>query len=160
MKYKFKYNLRTIDLWKLSLYGIYTSLIGLINIIFIISIVLLIIRFWSVGNIFVKVLLIFTSLIFTLFQPLILYLRAKKQVETFPKDMYLGFDRQGMSIETDDNISLIKWEDIAGIKELKNIIIIYSSGRQGYLMTNKILGNKKQEFHKYLVENLKKYRKS
>ena len=106
MEYKFSYKITAIDLWKLAMYGIYGSIVGVANIIFTISMFALVVRFWRDVNTFLKILLILGVFLFIIIQPMMIYLKSKKQIEAVPVDMEIGFDDKGMHIKTLSKILL------------------------------------------------------
>lgn len=155
MDYKFKYNPQALDLWKLSIYGIYSSMMAVVNIIFVVAMIILINKFWTSSNIIIKIVLLFGFSLFTIIQPLTIYRRAKKQVSIIPEDMSLGFNKSGIHIKMEGIKSHVKWKDVKGIRFMKNIVIIYTSNNQGYILTDNILGDEKENFIKYLKGKLK-----
>ncbi|HLR34436.1 MAG TPA: YcxB family protein [Tissierellales bacterium] len=138
------------------MYGIYSSMAGMTNSIFIVAMIVLTIKFWSSSNLIIRVLLLFGVSLFTIIQPLLVYLRAKRQVSILPKDMYIGFNKIGVHIETKTKTSVIKWKEIKGIHKMKTMIILYTSDKEGYILTDKILGSGKSKFYQYLINRTKK----
>ena len=154
MKYKFNYQISALDLWKLSMYGTYSSFVGVANIIFTIAMLLLAIRFWVEVNNFRKILLIIGISLFTIIQPLVVYIRAKSQVANFPQDMEISFDDYGIWIKTSNQISDIKWSTIKRIIKKPNMIIIFTTPKHGFIMSDKILGQEKKDLFNYIVSKV------
>lgn len=155
MKYKFDYKPSAIDLWKLSMYGIYGSMVGVVNIIFTIAMILLSVKFWDSVNIFFKIILIFATSLFVFLQPMSIYLKAKKQVENTPSDMEMGFDSKGIHIKTLKESSITKWSNVKGITKKFNMIIIFITENQGFIITDEMIGDQKQDFYNYIVSKIK-----
>lgn len=158
MRYKFFYKITAFDLWKLSMYGTYGSgsMVGASNIVFTVAIVMLTGKFWNEANIFFRMLMIIGICLFTVIQPLAVYFRAKKQVETIPEDMEIGFDDKGMHVQASNQLSDIKWKSIVKVIKKTNMIIIYTSMKHGFIITDKMLGSQKEDFYNYLVSKIKK----
>jgi len=156
MKYKFVYETKAFDLWKLSMYGVYGSMVGVFNIIFTIAMVLLTAKFWGEVNIFIKILLIIAVSLFTVIQPTAVYMRAKRHMATVPQDMEIGFDDNGIYINTKNENSELKWTTIKGVFKKQNMIVIFTSSKHGLMITNQMLGPEKEEFYQYLVSKVKK----
>lgn len=154
MKYKFNYQLTAYELWKLSMYRIYGSMVGASNIIFTIAMILLAVRFGTEANIFFKILIIIGISLFTVIQPLIVYNRAKKQLESFPKDMVIAFDDYGIHIITSNKNVDLKWDSIKGIAKKHSMVIVFSTYKHGYIITNKMLGSDKEDFYKYIITKI------
>lgn len=154
MKYIFNYQPSAIDLWKLSMYGIYSSMVGTVNIIFTIAMLLLVVRFWVNVGVFIKILLIIGTLLFTFIQPIAIYFRAKKQIRTIPQDMEIGFDDNGIHVKTSGQNSDLKWSVIKGITKKPGMIIIFTTTKHGFIITNKMLGKQKEAFYDYIVSKI------
>ena len=151
MKYKFTYQTTAFDLWQLSMYGIYGSMIGVCNIIFTVAMFLLTAKFWSSVNIFMKVVLIIAMCLFTIIQPLAVYMRAKKQVGATSHEMEISFDDSGIHVKSQNKKSNVKWSSIKGVSKKLSMIIILSGNKHGFVLTNKVLGKEKEGFYAYIV---------
>lgn len=156
MKYKFNYQTTAFDIWQLSMYGIYGSMVGVCNIIFTVAMLLLAVRFWGDVNSFMKILLILGICLFTIIQPAVVYKRGKRQVATVPDDMEIGFDDQGIHVKTEKQSSDLKWNTIKGVSKKPSMILIFSTDKHGFLLTNKMLGKEKEAFYDYVVSKIKK----
>lgn len=156
MKYKFNYQASALDLWKLSMCGTYGSIVGASNIIFTAAMLLLAGRFCREANILMKILLVIGISLFTIIQPAAVYMRAKRQIATVPKDMELGFDDNGIhAITSKQNLDL-KWSSIKGITRKTSMIIILTTNKHGFIIKNDMLGNEKEDFYKYVASKINK----
>ena len=156
MKYIVKYKPEAIDLWKLSMYGIYGSMVGVVNIIFTLAMLGLIVRFWGSVNAFLKILLLFGLCLFILIQPITIYFKSKKQIETVPQEMELVFDNKGMQINTLSQNTTIRWKKIRRIVEKSDMIIIMLDSNQGFIITNRMIETDMEKFYNYLVSKANK----
>lgn len=154
MRYRFDYQITALDLWQLSMYGIYGSMIGVCNIIFTIAILLLAVKFWSDVNNFIKILLIAGICLFPVIQPASIYVRAKRQVAGIPRGFEISFDDKGIHLKAEKQNSELKWKMIRGISKKPNMIVIYTTNNFGYILTNKVLGEQKEDFYRYLVSKI------
>lgn len=154
MKYRFTINTTASDLWQLSMYGIYGSILGAANAVFTVAMVLLAVRFFSGIHIVLKCLLILAVCLFPIIQPLVVYLRAGKQAKSMPKDVHLEFDDKGMHVSVGDQKEDIDWDSVAGITKKPTLMVVFSSARHGYLLTNKMLGEQKEDFYKFILSKL------
>lgn len=150
MKYQFTINTTASDLWQLSMYGTYGSILGVTNAVFTVAMVLLAVRFFSEASMVLKCLLIAAICIFPVFQPLLVYRRAKKQAKNLPKDVLLSFDDQGMHVSIGVQKEDIAWNAVRGITKKPTLLILYSSAQHGYVLSNKVLGEHKEEFYQYV----------
>lgn len=156
MKYKFTYKTTAFDLWKLSMYSTYGSMVGWCNIIFTVAMILLTVKFWGDVNSFTKMLLIIVICLFTVIQPAVVYMRAKKQVTALPHDMEIGFDDNGIHIKTEKQSSDLKWNSIKGVSKKLSMIVIFSTAKHGFVLTNKVLGKQKKAFYDYIISKTQK----
>ena len=156
MKYLFAYRTTAFDLWQLSMYGIYSSMAGVCNIIFTVAMLLLSAKFWGDTNNFVKIILIIATCLFTVIQPSVIYVRAKKQAATVPHDMEIGFDDQGIHVKAGNQNSDLKWNTIKGVSKKPSMIVIFSTAKHGFVLTNKILGKQKEALYDYIVSKIQK----
>jgi len=156
MKYQFTINVTAFELWQLSMYGTYGSILGVTNTVFTIAMVLLAIRFFPGASIVLKCLLIAAICIFPVFQPLLVYRRAKNQAKGLPKDVQLGFDDQGMHVSIGAQKEDIAWSAVRGIAKKPTLLIIYSSAQHGYVLSNRVLGDQKEEFYQYICSKIEK----
>ena len=156
MKYKFIYQATAFDIWKLSMYGTYGSMVGVCNVIFTIAMLMLTARFWADVNIFLKIILIIALCLFTVIQPAVIYMRAKKQAAALPSDMEIGFDDNGIHVKAGSQRSDLKWNKIKGISKKISMVVIRCTDKHGFLLTNKMLGPQKEAFYDYVVSKIQK----
>ncbi|MGH4052011.1 MAG: YcxB family protein [Clostridium sp.] len=156
MKYKFNYQTTAFDLWQLSMYSIYGSIVGVCNIIFTVAMFLLTARFWGDVNSFIKIILIIAICLFTVIQPAVIYRRAKRQVGTVARDMEMNFDDNGIHVKTENQSSNLKWNTIKGLSKKPSMIVIFSTTKHGFVLTNKVLGKQKKAFYDYAVSKIQK----
>lgn len=136
------------------MYGTYGSIIGVSNIIFTISMIALSIKFWNQVNILFKILLIIGVLLFIIIQPMAVYIKSKKQVKSFPKDMTINFNDKGIYIRDSNQDLEFKWKDIREVVNKPSMIIIFTKTKHGFIVTDEMVGDKKEDFYKYLIEKI------
>lgn len=156
MKYKFTYQTTAFDLWQLSMYGTYGSMVGVCNIIFTVAMLLLTGKFWGDVSSFIKILFIMAICLFTVIQPAVVYMRGKRQVATVPQDMEIGFDDNGIHVKTENQNSDLKWNSIKGVSKKPSMIVIFTTTKHGFILTNKMLGKQKKAFYDYVVSKIEK----
>ena len=154
MEYKYLCDAKALDLWKIAMLRTYRSTIGIVNIIFTIAVFLLTIRFWTVSPDFIKSLLIFGCILFPVIQPLATYGMSVKQLEDMPRDMELTFTDKGVHVSTGGKSQDLKWKNITNAIKRKNMIIVMSDDRHGYMITNRVLGHEKESFYEYLCNKI------
>ena len=156
MKYKFTYQTTAFDLWQLSMYSTYGSMVGGCNIIFTVAMLLVAAKVWVDVNSFIKIFLIILICLFTVIQPAVVYRRAKRQVRGIPHDMEIGFDDNGIHVKTENQSSDLKWNTIKGVSRKPSMIVIFSTVKYGFVLTNKVLGEHKKAFYEYVILKIQK----
>jgi hypothetical protein len=150
------YQTTAFDLWQLSMYGIYGSMVGVCNVIFTVAMVLLTVKFWGAANGFMKIIFIAAICLFTVIQPAVVYMRAKRQVAAVPHDMEIGFDDNGIHVRTEKQSSDLKWNTIKGVSKKPSMVVIFSTTKHGFILTNKVLGKQKEAFYNYIISKIQK----
>lgn len=154
MVYKFQCDVKTLDMWKLSMYQIYNSMAGMCNVIFSVAVILLTIHFYADAGDMVRMLLLAACLLFPVIQPVCIYVRARIQVASLPADMVYAFDNKGIYIETENARDFTEWSKIKSIKKAAGLLIIFAGNSQGYIITNRALGDKREDFIKFVTDRI------
>ena len=149
MRYKYTYRTTARDLWQLSMYYIYGSLAGLLNIIFTVAAFALGFSRWDQAQGIVRCLIVLGCCLFTVIQPLMIYAKAKKQAAGITQDTQVSIDDNGLYIRVGDDTSQLPWKSVKRISRKPAMIIIFSDTTHGFIFTNRVLGNEKEEFYRY-----------
>ena len=149
MRYKYTYRTTARDLWQLSMYYIYGSLAGLCNIIFTVAAFGLGFSRWDQAQGIVRCLIVLGCCLFTVIQPLMIYAKAKKQAAGITQDTQVSIDDNGLYIRVGDDTSQLPWKSVKRISRKPAMIIIFSDTTHGFIFTNRVLGNEKEEFYRY-----------
>ena len=155
MKYSYKCDVKASDLWKMAMGRTYKSIIGIVNVIFTLAMVLLTLKFFGTSSDLMRGLLLLGCVLFPVLQPLATYGMCVKQLEDMPRDMELFFDESGMRVTTGGKSEDIRWKKIANAIKRKNMIVIMSDDRHGYMLTNRALGDEKEEFYDFLCNKIR-----
>ena len=155
MKYKYICDVKALDLWKMAMRRTYKSIIGVVNVVFTVAMLLLTIRFFGGASDIIKGLLLFGCVLFPVIQPLCTYGMSVKQLEDMPRDMELLFDETGINVSTEGKSQRIRWKNVANAIKQKNMIVIMSDDRHGYMLTNRVLGDEKEEFYNFLCDKIR-----
>ena len=155
MKYKYMCDVKASDLWKMAMVRTYKAAIGVVNIVFTVAMILLVFRFWKTAPDILRVLMIFGCLVFPVIQPLATYGMCVKQLENMPRDMELKFDDVGVHVSTGGQSELIRWNKVKNAIKRSNMIVVMSDDSHGYMLTNRVLGNEKEEFYNFLCSKIR-----
>lgn len=152
--FNFTYRLKSGDLWQLSMYYIYGSLVGLCNVIFTAAAFVLLVVRWSAFGIPLRCVLIFCCCIFTVFQPLAVWLRARRQAASFKEDTHLAIDSQGIHVTQGDKKDFVPWKKIKKISKKPTMIVVFSDTTHGYVLMNRTLSSSRDEFYRYAAARM------
>ena len=156
MKYNFRYQVAAWDSWRLSMYQTYHSLAGACNVVFTAAAIVVTIRFGHQANEFITALLILSCLWFPIIQPILIYQQARKQVKALPDNMELSFEQRGVHVVTPREDSWMGWEKIREVIEVPRMIVLLSSGSHGFMLSDRMLGDKKKEVLAFLHDMTQK----
>lgn len=151
MKYQFKMDISASELFYITMSRTYRSLAGTVNIVFTVAMFILAFKFLGTANMFYKILIIFGCLLFPVIHPLAIYGQSIKQKESMPEGVVLGFDDSGMHVEQGDKHEDIPWSRIPKVIKQKNMVIVMSDKMHGYMLTDRVLGDKKEEFYDFAL---------
>ena len=154
MRYTYTYRTTARDLWQLSMYYIYGSLAGLCNIIFTVAAFALGFSRWDQAQGLMRCLIVLGCCLFTVIQPLMIYAKAKKQAAGITQDTQVAIDDKGLHIRVGNDTSDLLWKSVKRISRKPAMIIIFSDTTHGFIFTNRVLGNEKEEFYRYAASRV------
>ncbi len=156
MEYKYVYDFKPADLWKMTMRKIYRSFTCIINVVFTVAAIALLIRFWGETGSFLRFCMIFLVLLFPLVQPLAVYGNCVKQLENVPANMTLTFNDRGLHVESADKTDDVPWRKIANaIRDRDKVTVLCEDGF-GYMLLNRTLGEQKESFYEFLCSKIRK----
>lgn len=154
MRYTYTYRTTARDLWQLSMYYIYGSLAGLCNIIFTVAALALGFSRWDQAQGLMRCLIVLGCCLFTVIQPLMIYVKAKKQTAGITQDTQVTIDDNGLHIRVGNDTSDLPWNSVKRISRKPAMIIVFSDTTHGFVFTNRVLGNEKEEFYRYAASKV------
>jgi hypothetical protein len=155
MKYEYTYRNTGMDIWQLSMYYIYGSMVGVCNVIFTAAIMTLtIVRWETSGNIF-RVCAVLCCCPFPVIQPLAVFGKAKKQAAA-SQDTLIKFDDMGIYVGQAGGRQEISWNKIRRIAKKPSMILVFLNSTHGFVLPNRILKEEKNEFYAFLSSKIKK----
>lgn len=143
MSYEFQYKVKASDLWQASMYYAYSSYLAVVNLVCIVSGVVALIAFWNSDRKVIKILLILFVALFVVVQPLSILRRSAMQLRGREIFIDLKLDEQGMTVESDGKRAFFTYMQIVNVVIKPTIIVIYSGQGQGYILSNKVLGDQR-----------------
>ncbi len=156
MDYEFDYYVDVFELTKMSLKGIYRTIVGVVNIVFTVAAIGLLARFGSDMNIFLKLILVFCVFMFPVFQPIMLYNRLKKQTANMPENVKIKFSNTDFKLLLSDKEHSFKWKSVKRVSKSKNAIVVYVTDKEGYIFVRKILGDQFDDIYNSIMNIVKR----
>lgn len=152
----FQVKLHAKDLWKFSMYHSNKGLLGLFNVIFSVAAVFLLITTWKEDTPMYRALLLVCALLFTVWQPFTLYLKAARQAKnpSIQNPMNLSFSREGIVVSQNGESLELLWENIGRVEKVWDMVIVYMDKVHAYLLPDRITGEKKEALCALFHENM------
>ncbi|MCR5788763.1 MAG: YcxB family protein [Lachnospiraceae bacterium] len=133
------------------MYYAYASYLAVVNIVAIFSSLALLIVFWKSGEPWVRLLLLIFFSLFTVIQPLVIYMDCKKQIGVKgQEELSLTFNDRGLHIQAQGKTEQHPWKDIVSFTVRPTLVIVYTDGSHGYILSNRVLGDDRREFISYV----------
>lgn len=128
---------------------IYHTMVGVISLILAASMIALTVRFWGNSSAAGRAFLVLFCLLVPMIQPLGVYMRCIKQVKMIPKDLELKFSDKEIYVTTGGKAETIPWKKIRYVMKERNMVILVTNAGSGYMLTNTVLGDKREEFYQF-----------
>ena len=150
--FRFHIRITAKDLWGFSMYHSNKGYLGIFNVFFTLAALWLLVTKWGQFNIPYRLLLVVCALMFTVWQPFLLYLKARKQAKG-------TMVKEGFVIEQGGQKQEVSWEQIGRVEYVKGMLIIYMSRIHAYLLPDRAVGEEKEKLRKLLRESVPKERR-
>ncbi|MBP5668981.1 MAG: YcxB family protein [Lachnospiraceae bacterium] len=154
MEYKFRCDVKSSDLWKISMCATYHSFAGVMNLIFTVSALAAAFGLWERAGTLLRGVLLFACILFPVIQPLAIYGRSIRQLEDVRKNVELLVDDDGVCVTSGGEREMLPWRRIRNAIKRREVIILMSDETHGYMLFNRNLGKQKEEFFDYLCNKL------
>ena len=83
-----------------------------------------------------------------------IYAKAKKQAAGITQDTQVTIDDNGLHIRVGNDTSDLPWKSVKRISRKPAMIIVFSDTTHGFVFTNRVLGNEKEEFYRYAASKV------
>ncbi len=139
MEVKLKIQIKTKELFNFMIYHTYTSFSGYIGLLLSICAIFGLIATWNWNSInsSYRLVLALTALLFTVIQPITLYLKSKKQAklnEAINKPLEYVFNEQEIKVSQGEDSVNYSWDEVIKIKSTKLSIFVYVSKYRAFLL--------------------------
>ncbi|MCC8026403.1 MAG: YcxB family protein [Clostridium sp.] len=157
-KYSYTYRNTAPELWQLSMYYTYGSMVGLCNIIFTAASFAMVVSRWHEATGFMKFLIAFGCCLFTIIQPSLVYVKAKRQAAAVTEDTHISFDEGGLHVKVGEERWDAGWDAVKRISKKPTMIILFSDSNHGFVLTNRILGEDRESFYQFALSGMNRLR--
>lgn len=154
--YHYTYRTTCSELWQLSMYYIYGSMVGVCNVVFTAAVLALAFARWAEFGTAFRCLLVLGACLFTVLQPLGVWYKAKKQAAAITQDTDITFDERGVHIRMGQVRSDLKWNQIRRISKKPTMLVVFSDTTHGYVLSNRVLGKDREKLYEYITARMKK----
>lgn len=149
--------IKTSDMYDFILKHTYSGFSGIFGVILSLS-AFIYLAFTFTGNTDYKnLLLIIVSSLFTWINPLLLGIKAKKQIllnPVFKTPLDYTISEEGIMVSQNTQELKIEWKDVLKVTETKRSFIIYLDQVRGYIFPKQRLEDQKQLFIEIVRENI------
>ncbi len=136
------------------MYFAYSSFTAVVNICCIVASIALIVAFWKNARDWERVVMALFFMLFTVFQPLILYINSVQLLKGKAEELELSFDDSGMLVKVGESSEKLSWSDIKGFSVKPTVVILTTGGGRGYILNNRVLGGTRRDFVAFVRERM------
>lgn len=159
-EYRFQVKLGAKEFWLFSMYHANKGATGLFGLIFTVAALFLLVTKWTEVDTSYRILLVVCALMFTVWQPGVLYLKARRQAALpamqIPVELILN--TEGLTVSQKEEQITVSWEQLFQVVELSNMLILYTDSIHAYLLTNAVMGEEKNGLMEMIRANMPKDR--
>ncbi len=158
MHYEFHYTVKPSDIRQVRMYYAYSSVLAVVNLVCIASSIALIVATWHTAAPWFKVAMAIFFSLFTVIQPLVIYITSRAQLRDGAPELTLAFSDEGILIREGGKSEKRAWDEVVSFTVRPTLVAVYTDEKHGYILTNRILGKERAAFIQDAGERWKKAR--
>ena len=153
---RFRIQITAKDLWMFSMYHSNKGYLGVFNLFFTLASLWLLVTRWSDVTVAYRILLLICVLMFTVWQPALLYMKAAKQAKTkaVKEPMDMTCSKEGILIEQAGQSQQITWDQIVKVEQVRGLLIIYMGRVHAYLIPAEAAAECREQLLEMIKANL------
>lgn len=96
-------------------------------------------------------------ILFVVVNPVMLYMKAKKQVMVNPvyqQPSYYTMKEEGIFVEIGEETGTIEWERILKIRHIMGLYILYTGRQQAFVFPEEAMGSQKETISNYIEKHV------
>ncbi len=159
-EFQFHVQLNAGDLWRFSMYHANKGYLGIFNVLFTLAALSQLLFRWAELTVPYRFLFAVCAMIFTVWQPGILYLKAAKQSKNkvMAQPMDLFFTEEGLKVVQGGEEGEVSWDRVSQVRRGFGQYIVYMGRVRAYLLPDRIVGEERTAFAAFVRETLPKER--
>ena len=150
MNYKFQVEASAFDFFKMYMKKVYSSPIGVCNAVFFLAVLFTTVKLYGDLSDWARAMFIFACLIFPLIQPFGVYMNSRSLAGSVPDDMSIETCKEGLLVRVGEQAELVSYSRIKRVVSTHDCVIINTAEGRGYVLFNKVLGDQKDNFTRFL----------
>lgn len=157
----FEVRLTAKDLWAFSMYHSNGGFRGIFNLLFSLAALFLLVFRWGTLTVPYRLLLVVCVLLFTVWQPFLLYTKARRQAKApvIRDPMRLTFDKNGLKVEQNEQAVEFTWDQMGRMDKMPSMIVLYMDRVHAYLLPRAVIGEQEEELCQLARKYLPKERR-
>ncbi len=154
--FQFHIQVEAGDLWRFSMYHANKGYLGIFNVLFTLASLYLLVTKWTSSTMAYRLLLLVCVLMFTVWQPGLLFLKAMKQAKNqrLKAPMDMTFTKEGFVVAQGEESMKVTWDQIGRAVAIPGEYILYMGRMRAYLLPDRVMGEEKAKFGEFLRETL------
>ncbi len=158
---QFELKLTVKDLWTFSMYHDNAGFRGIFNLLFTAAALFLLVFKWGSLPVSSRLLLVLCVLLFTVWQPLLVYIKARRQAKApvIRDVMTLTFGEEGLTVEQSGQTAEFTWDQMGRMDKMPSMIVLYMDRVHAYLLPKSVTGDQEEALCKMAREHLPKERR-
>lgn len=160
-RYQFRVEMNEKNLWMFSLYHANRGFLGVFNVLFSLASLYLLVTTWTYVPTPNRILLIVCVLLFTVYQPLTLLLKAKKQASlaVMKEPITMTFTREEITVCQGEQEQTITWDQVVRAAGTKRMLMFYMDRIHAFLLPSEFMEGEREGLCEMLREVLPKERR-
>ncbi len=145
------------SMYEFMLVHAYKSIMGFVGVFISTMAVVGLCIYWNEFNITYKIMFMIIALLFTVINPLTLYMKSKKQVkanDSFNHPLCYTFTGDGIDITQGEQSMHINWDEVIKVTSSKNIVVVYLSPIRAFIFPKEQIGDNFDKFKHIIADNV------
>lgn len=161
MKSEFDIKLSVGDMYRFSMYHAYSGVHGIASVIIAVLVFFVAGKTYGSVEMMYTVLYIIFGILFLIYMPLSLYLKAKRQItstEVFKEPLHFTVTEEKITSSQKEESADLPWDQIYKVVETKSNILVYSSRINAFVLPKEQIGGEYAALREIMKKKLPGYR--